>query len=156
MATTIAAGIVQPAIAQVAQINQVQINTVNGALEVRLAIADGTTPQSFISGYGETVVIDLINTQLNLSESDPIVQAEPAAGVASIQVSPLDDNSVRITIVGQEQAPTVNLVEADGSLIVSVAIAGAVAEQPGPTDEDVPEAAAEPPQDQSVPTDEMA
>ncbi|MEL6398373.1 MAG: TonB-dependent siderophore receptor [Cyanobacteria bacterium J06607_6] len=151
--------IAQPAVAQGVQINQVQINTVNGALEVRLVTTDDTTPQSFISGYGETVVIDLINTQLSLPTDDHFIQAEPAAGVASIQVSPLDGNSVRITIVGQEQAPTVNLVEADGALIVSAAIAGAVAEQPpatqpDPTAEAMPEAPAAPPQAPFTPTDE--
>ncbi|MEM6520812.1 MAG: TonB-dependent siderophore receptor [Cyanobacteria bacterium P01_C01_bin.70] len=159
LATAIAVGIVQPAVAQVTQIDQVQINAVNGTLEVRLVTTDDAPPQSFISSYGETVVIDLINTQLSLPTGDRIVQADPAAGVASIQVSPLDENSVRIIIVGREQAPTVNLAEADGVLIVSAAIAGAVAEQPpaaqpDPTDEETPADAAEPPQAPTDPTDE--
>lgn len=122
--------VVQPAIAQVTQINQVQINAVNGALEVRLATTDGSRPQTLTSRFGTTVVIDLVNTQLNLATGDRIAQDNPAAGIASIQVAPLDTNSVRITIKGQEQAPTATLVQANGELIVSVATADALAEPP--------------------------
>ena len=143
---SIAAGIasvaiVQPAIAQVTQINQVQIKAANGILEVRLATTDDTTPQTFTSRYGETVVIDLTNTQLNLPTGDRIVQANPVAGVASIEIAPLDANSVRITLIGQEQAPTATVVQADGELIVSASITEAVVEQPP---EELPEAQPDP------------
>ncbi|MEL6384470.1 MAG: TonB-dependent receptor plug domain-containing protein [Cyanobacteria bacterium J06626_18] len=131
VATAMAAvTVVQPAIAQVTQINQVQINTVNGVLEVRLTTTDGSMPQTFTDRFGETVVIDLVNTQLNLATGDSIAQDNPAAGLASIQVAPLDANSVRITITGQEQAPTATLVQDNSELIVSVATADALADQP--------------------------
>ncbi|MEO1300263.1 MAG: TonB-dependent siderophore receptor, partial [Cyanobacteria bacterium J06636_16] len=148
---SIAAGIasvaiVQPAIAQVMQINQVQINATNGILEVRLATTGDTTPQTFTSRYGETVVIDLTNTQLNLPTGDRIVQANPVAGVTSIEIAPLDANSVRITLIGQEQAPTATVVQANGELIVSASTTEAVVEQP-------PE---ELPAEQPAPTDEAS
>ncbi|MEM1254625.1 MAG: TonB-dependent siderophore receptor [Cyanobacteria bacterium P01_H01_bin.21] len=128
--------VVQPAVAETTQINQVQINTVNGALEVRLETVGGI-PETFTSRFGETVVIDLVNTQL--SADDVVVQDTPATGIASIEVSPLDTNSVRIIITGQEQAPTVNLMQADGGLIVSVSTADAVAEQLPEDAETMPE-----------------
>ncbi|MEL7314680.1 MAG: TonB-dependent siderophore receptor [Cyanobacteria bacterium J06559_3] len=136
-----AVSVVQPAVAQVTQINRVQVNTVNGVLEVRLTTTDGSMPQTFTSGYGETVVIDLVNTQLNLAAGDAIVQDNPAAGIASIQVAALEANSVRITITGQEQAPTATLVQDNGELVVSVSTADAVADQvtPAPADETTPE-----------------
>ena len=133
--------IVQPAVAQVTQINQVQINTVNGALEVRLAITNGTTPQAFTNRYGETVIIDLTNTQLNLPMGDRLIENNPAEGVTAIQVAPLDANSVRITIIGQQQAPTVMLTPSNGAVVVSVAPSDAIADQlpDAPTpDEDIP------------------
>ena len=125
-----AVAVVQPAVAQVTQINQVQVNTVNGALEVRLQTTDGSMPETFTSRFGETVVIDLVNTQLNLATGDAIVQDNPAAGIASIQVVSLDPNSVRITIIGEEQAPTATLVQGNSELIVSVSTTDAVADQP--------------------------
>ena len=131
----------QPAMAQVTQINQVQVNTVNGVLEVRLETSDGGVPQSFVSRFGETVVIDLTNAQLNLPTGDGIMEDNPAAGIASIQVAPLDANSVRITIVGEAQAPTATVVQDAGALVVSVPTADAVADQPpaATTDEVTPE-----------------
>ena len=131
IATTMAAvTVVQPAVAQMAQINQVQINAVNGALEVRLEAADGSVPETFTSRFGETVVIDLINTQLNLDTGASIMRDNPVPGIASVQVAPLDGNSVRITITGVEQIPAVEVGQADGELIVGVVTADAVAEQP--------------------------
>lgn len=151
--------IAPPAMAQGVQINQVQINAVNDALEVQLTTRAGSPPQSFTSRYGTTVVIDLTNTQLNLPTGDRFVQADPAAGVASIQVAPLDDHSVRITIVGQTQAPTVNLTAANGTLLVSVAPTGEGVEPPAatrpvPPDAPLPEPDVEPPPNLAEPTNE--
>ena len=160
VATIAVVTIAPPAVAQVVQINQVQINAVNDALEVQLTTRAGSPPQSFTSRYGTTVVIDLTNTQLNLPTGDRFVQAEPAAGVASIQVAPLDDHSVRITIVGQTQAPTVNLTAANGTLLVSVAptregVEPPAATRPVPPDAALPETDVEPPSDLAEPTDEV-
>ena len=123
----VAVTVVQPAVAQVTQINQVQVNTVNGVLEVRLATTGNDRLQTFTSRFGETVVIDLVNTQLNTN--DAIIQDNSAEGIASIQVAPLDANSVRITINGQEQSPTTRLLQNNGELIVSVSTADIVVEQ---------------------------
>ncbi|MEM8545804.1 MAG: TonB-dependent siderophore receptor, partial [Cyanobacteria bacterium P01_H01_bin.119] len=85
-----------------------------------------------------TVIIDLINTQLDLATDDSILQDNPVAGIASVQIAPLDGNSVRITVVGQEQAPAVEVNQADGELIVGVATGEAIANQPAapPTEEE--------------------
>lgn len=131
---------VQPAAAQVTQIEHVQIRTENGTLQVQLDTIDGGIPEAFTSRYGEIVVIDLINTQLNLPDHDLIRQDNPTEGIASIQVAPLDANSVRITITGRDQAPTATLTPSTDAFILSVSPAGAVADQPAeePTDETSP------------------
>ncbi|MEM1280647.1 MAG: TonB-dependent receptor plug domain-containing protein, partial [Cyanobacteria bacterium P01_H01_bin.152] len=127
-------------------ITKVQIGETATGLFIELEIPDNREPQSFTSGFGETVIIDLINTRLDLETGDAIIQDNPAADIASVQVAPLDDNSVRITVIGQEQAPTVEVSQADGELIVGVATGAAIADQPpdapilpesqAPTDED--------------------
>ncbi|MEM1254628.1 MAG: TonB-dependent siderophore receptor [Cyanobacteria bacterium P01_H01_bin.21] len=127
--------IVQPVVSAATQINQVQVTVVNGALEIRLETPDGE-PQTFTSRFGETVIIDLVNTQLDIN--DAIVQDNPAAGITSIQVAPLDENSVRITIIGEEQAPTATLVQANGEFLVSISATDAIAEQ-SPEEEVLPE-----------------
>ena len=153
VATAIAAvTIVQPAIAQVTQINQIQINTVDGVLEVRLETADGGVPQAFTNQFGETVIIDLVNTQLNLETGDSIVQDNPATGITSIQVTPLDANSVRITITGQEQAPIATLVQDNGTLVVGLSTPDIMADQlpEMPIDVDIPGPAVPPAPDEGL------
>jgi len=133
-----------PAVAQISQINQIDIQSVNGTLVVQFSVTAADPPPAFSSRYGETVVIDLINTQLNLPDRDRIVQDNPAPGIASIQIAPLDANSVRITIAGQDQAPTATLRQDPGTLILRASPAAAGAEQPlddatDPTSEAPPE-----------------
>jgi len=139
---TASLAVIQPAIAQVVQINQVQVRSVNGTLEVQLDTAGKGAPESFTTRYGETVVIDLVNTQLNLPDRDRILQDNPAEGIASIQVAPLDVNSVRITIVGSDQAPAVTLVQGTDALILRASTIEPVADQPSedPPEEAVPDA----------------
>ena len=123
------------------QVISIQITETATGLAISLETTDDRVPQSFTSSFGETVVIDLVNTQLNLETGDRIIQDNPAAGITSIQVAPLDTNSVRITITGQEQAPTATLVQDGGKLVVSVAPADALVDQPPATttDEVIPE-----------------
>ncbi|NJL58011.1 TonB-dependent receptor plug domain-containing protein [bacterium] len=134
--------IVQPAVAQITQIDGIQIRPVNGTLEIRLETTEGRTPQAFTTSYGRTVIIDLISTQLNLPDRDRILQDNPADGIESIRVEPLDTNSVRITIVGRDRAPTATLTPDTGTLVVAVSTAEVTAEQPpeAPTDEATPDA----------------
>ncbi|MGD1852057.1 MAG: TonB-dependent receptor plug domain-containing protein, partial [Cyanophyceae cyanobacterium] len=131
--------VVQPAVAQVTQINQVQIKSVDGNLEVRLGTGDDSVLETFTSRFGKTVTIDLINTQLSLETDDPIIRDNPAPGIASIQVAPLDGNRVRITIAGVDQPPAVEVVEAEGELIVGISTTDTVADQlPNAPEPEVP------------------
>lgn len=121
----------------VIQVTGLQVTETETGLTISLETTNDRTPQTFTSRHSETVVIDLVNTQLNLATGEPFGQDNPAAGIASIRVEPLDTNSVRITVIGAEQAPTAALVQANGELVVSVATADALANQPSadPTDE---------------------
>ncbi|MGJ3253547.1 MAG: TonB-dependent siderophore receptor [Elainellaceae cyanobacterium] len=151
IAAAVSVVIAQPAAAQTTQINQIQINSTNGTLDVRLETADGAMPQTFTTRYGETVVIDVINTQLNLPTGDTrfaqanqrIVQDNPAEGIDSIRIEPLDANSVRITVTGRDQSPTATLTQDTDALVLNVSAPEAVAdrleEPPEPTDEIEPD-----------------
>ncbi|QSJ16037.1 AMIN domain-containing protein [Nostoc sp. UHCC 0702] len=95
----------QPAWAQTTQINQVQLNPVDGGLSVILKTTTGDRPQVFTTKRGKTLVTDIINTQLRLPQGNNFRQDNPAPGIASVEIGQLDANSVRVTVTGSNDTP---------------------------------------------------
>jgi len=95
----------QPVWAQVSQITDVQLNQVNGGINVVLKTSSGSRPQVFTTKRGKALVADIINTQLRLPQGNSFRQDSPAPGIASVEVSQLDANSVRVTVTGSSNTP---------------------------------------------------
>ena len=95
----------QPVWAQISQVTNVQLNPVNGGISVALKTSSGSRPQVFTTKRGKALVADLINTQLRLPQGNSFRQDNPAPGIASVEVSQLDANSIRVTVTGSNDAP---------------------------------------------------
>ncbi len=104
-ATTIVFLAAQPVKAQVTQITDVQLKTVNGGVNVVLKTSTGSRPQIFTTQRGKTLVADIINTQLRLPQGNSFRKENPIPGIASIQVTQLDTNSIRVLAIGTDSAP---------------------------------------------------
>lgn len=103
-----------PAIA-VTQITGVNVSTSGGGVQVRLDTQGGDRPQVFTVNRGTDVIADIINTQLSLPGGQSFRQNNPAPGIASIVVTPLDANSVRVIVSGSTSAPEVAINQADAA-----------------------------------------
>ncbi|MCT7983278.1 AMIN domain-containing protein [Laspinema sp. A4] len=101
-----------PAMA-VTQITGVNVNTSGGGVQVILDTQGGDRPQVFTVNRGTDVIADIINTQLSLPGGQSFRQNNPAPGIASIVVTPLDANSVRVIVSGSSSAPEVAINQAD-------------------------------------------
>ncbi|MBN3943905.1 type IV pilus secretin family protein [Nostoc sp. NMS9] len=95
----------QPVWAQISQVTDVQLNPVNGGISVALKTSSGSRPQVFTTKRGKALVADVINTQLRLPQGNSFRQDNPAPGIASVEVSQLDANSIRVTVTGSNDAP---------------------------------------------------
>ncbi|MEH2041140.1 AMIN domain-containing protein [Nostoc sp.] len=95
----------QPVWAQISQVTDVKLNPVNGGISVALKTSSGSRPQVFTTKRGKALVADVINTQLRLPQGNSFRQDNPAPGIASVEVSQLDANSVRVTVTGSNDAP---------------------------------------------------
>ncbi|TFI51428.1 type IV pilus secretin family protein [Mastigocladus laminosus UU774] len=104
-ATTIVFLAAQPVKAQVTQITDVQLKTVNGGVNVVLKTSSGSRPQIFMTQRGKTLVADIINTQLRLPQGNSFRKENPIPGITSIQVTQLDTNSIRVLAIGTDSAP---------------------------------------------------
>ncbi|WP_414515383.1 AMIN domain-containing protein [Nostoc sp. PCC 9305] len=95
----------QPVWAQISQVTDVKLNPVNGGISVALKTSSGSRPQVFTTKRGKALVADVINTQLRLPQGNSFRQDNPAPGIASVEVSQLDANSIRVMVTGSNDAP---------------------------------------------------
>jgi type IV pilus assembly protein PilQ len=96
----------QPAAAQIAQITGVKLNPANGGVNVVLQTSSSSRPQVFTTQRGNALVADIINAQLRLPQGNNFRQDNPAPGIASVEVIPLDANSIRVMVTGNGNIPT--------------------------------------------------
>jgi type IV pilus assembly protein PilQ len=95
----------QPVSAQITQINDVQLSPVDGGISVVVKTSTGSRPQVFTTKRGNTLVTDVINTQLRLPQGNNFRRDNPSPGIASVEVGQLDANSIRVTVTGSKNAP---------------------------------------------------
>lgn len=131
----LAIAVVQPAWAQTTAITNVQVVPSGGGIQLILETTGGQAPQVFTINRGNDVVADLVNTTLNLSEGGSYRENNPAPGIASIVVTPLDATSVRIIVSGNGSPPNVDIADrSPGRIIINygTGVAGAPATPPPP------------------------
>ncbi|MEH1863336.1 MAG: AMIN domain-containing protein [Nostoc sp.] len=125
----------QPVWAQISQVTDVKLNPVNGGISVALKTSSGSRPQVFTTKRGKALVADVINTQLRLPQGNSFRQDNPAPGIASVEVSQLDANSIRVTVTGSNDAPGSQPVmrSPNGITLSFSPSAGTTASAPTPT-----------------------
>jgi type IV pilus assembly protein PilQ len=106
----------QPAWANTTQVTDVKLQAINGGgVNVILKTASSSRPQIFTTKKGKSLVTDIINTQLKLRQGNNFSQNNPAPGIASVTISQLDANSIRLIITGSDNAPNNEPVKREGN-----------------------------------------
>lgn len=121
----IAMAIAQPAYAQTTAITAVQLVQTEVGLSLTFEAATDAPLQTFVNRDGNTVVVDVVDAQLQTPEGDAFEQANPAAGIESIVVRSLATNRIQVTIVGETAAPAVAIAQQSNDLVVAISTAPA-------------------------------
>jgi iron complex outermembrane receptor protein len=119
VATTIAV-MAQPAFAQVVQITDVDVRSVDQGIEVVLQTAGGTLDPATPTSDKTVFTVDINNAQLQLPGGQPFERAKPLAGIANISVTQLSESTIRIAITGETEAPNVRVSQGDRGLVLAV------------------------------------
>jgi len=119
-------------------VTDVQVEATDRGLELILTSPSGKEPQTFRTTYGETLVIDLINTQLRLPSGERFQQENLGAGVASVEVVQQYANTVRVKLVGETDIPTAEVTTSEQGVALTVNSEFTTAEEPAPTPEPPP------------------
>lgn len=96
----------QPVGAAVTSVIAVQLNPTARGLNVVLETSTGARPQILTGSRGNALVADIINTQLRLPQGNSFRQDNPAPGIASVVMTQLDSNSIRLVVTGSTSAPS--------------------------------------------------
>jgi len=118
---------VQPAIAAPVQITAVQLTPTNTGVDITLQTQNGTRPAVFAVNRGNSWTADVPNAKLAIP-GGTFRQENPAPGITLITVMAMDANSVRVTVTGEKNIPTGQVVRPDsGGVVLSMAPGKAIA-----------------------------
>ncbi|MGK7889932.1 MAG: AMIN domain-containing protein [Leptolyngbyaceae cyanobacterium] len=103
--------------AQTVEITAVEVYATNGGIDVVLQTSDGDRPQIFTVSRGNSLVADVINTQLLLPEGNGFLQNNPVPGITAVSVTQLDSNSVRVQVDGDGILPSGAVSQENGEVV---------------------------------------
>ncbi|MEH2275547.1 MAG: TonB-dependent siderophore receptor [Nostoc sp.] len=118
---------------EVVQVTSVKANPTSLGVEVILQTLKGQQLQVVNRSSGNNFIADIPNAQLRLPSGDAFTfrSTKPIAGVSEITVTNLDANTIRVSVTGEADVPTVELFDSpDEGIIFSVASAASRAQQP--------------------------
>jgi iron complex outermembrane recepter protein len=110
-----------PTPAEVVSINRVQLNPTETGFEVILLTPTGVAQQLQVVNVsqGNNFIAEIPNAQIRLPNGQPFRQENPAEGVSEVTVTNKDKNTVRVTAVGEDKQPVVELFDSKEGLIFS-------------------------------------
>jgi iron complex outermembrane recepter protein len=134
---------------EVVAITGVKANPSEKGVEVVLETTQGDKLQVANRSTGNNFIADITGGQLRLPNGDSFTfkSEKPTAGITQIQVTNINANTVRVTVIGEKALPAVELFDDDTGLIFAVAEASVATQSP-----QIPpsESASETPQEKPV------
>ncbi|MDJ0591029.1 MAG: TonB-dependent siderophore receptor [Pleurocapsa sp. MO_226.B13] len=113
----------------VTRVTGVQINPTESGFELVLetvAGSEGLVP--LILPQGNDLVIDILDATLAFSIRNGVEELNPAPGIIRVKVNQVKENSIRVRITGENQAPSAEVVTERDNLVLSITPDGTVAE----------------------------
>ena len=113
----------------VTQVTGVEVIQTENRLELVLeTVAGGEQLVPLIIPEGNNLVIDILDAMLALPTGNEFSQSNPAPGISQITVVPAEDNSIRITVAGENQTPSAEVIPSPQNLVLGVNSQGTRAE----------------------------
>ncbi|KZL47946.1 ligand-gated channel [Nodularia spumigena CENA596] len=121
-----------PNLQKLIQVTGVRVVPTDQGVEVILETTAAEELQVSTENKGNSLIADITNAQLNLSSGNTFSQDNPATGVTAVTVVNQDDNTIRVTVTGEQTIPEVVLFDSDTGLILAFTPTEVVADSPTP------------------------
>jgi iron complex outermembrane receptor protein len=125
------------------KVTGVKVNSTDKGIEVLLETPQAEALQPVTKTEANSYIADIPNAVLELPEGKDFSANNPVAGIVSVNVTQADANTIRVTVTGESQVPTVELFDSDESLIFSFTPVVSTTQTPTqpkqPTSEETPD-----------------
>ncbi len=106
---------------RVTKVTGVEVDRTEAGLELILETAAGSEKLvPLILPEGNNLVIEVLDATLDLPNKNEFRQVNPVAGIEEVRVTQIDAASIRVTITGNEQTPSAEIVPSSQNLVLSV------------------------------------
>ncbi|WP_186375972.1 TonB-dependent siderophore receptor [Hyella patelloides] len=102
------------------KVTDIRLNKTNNGLQLIIETASGQKLVPLILPEGNNLVIDLTDADLDLASENNFRETNPAPGITEITATQVDDSNVRITIKGEKNAPSAEVVPSSQDLVFNV------------------------------------
>lgn len=103
----------------VVQVTGVRLNRTQSGLEIILETG-GQQLQTTTRIQGNTAIVNIPNTVLQLPDGNEFRSQNPAQGITSITVTQLDANTIQVSVTGVSSVPTAQINQNANTLILSI------------------------------------
>ncbi len=112
------------------RVTGVELNQTNNGLKVILTTAAGSQRLvPLILPEGNNLVIDLLDATLAFAIRNGVTKTNPAPGINSVALTKVNDNSIRLTVTGETQTPSAEVIPSQQNLVLSINPQGNTAQQ---------------------------
>ncbi|AFZ47658.1 TonB-dependent hemoglobin/transferrin/lactoferrin family receptor [Cyanobacterium stanieri PCC 7202] len=101
-------------------ITGIQINPQPSRIEITIETEDGTRPVPLIMNESEQVIIDFVDTTLNINGDNQFQVNDVSSDIRHITLTTLDNNTVRMVVTGTQQTPFSEILPSPNNLILSL------------------------------------
>ena len=118
------------------RVTGIEVNQTESGLEVILKTTAGSEKLvPLILPEGNDLVIDILDATLGFSIRNGVTELNPAPGIEQVQLSRVDDTSIRLTITGESQTPNAEVIPSRQNLVLSVTPEQTTAQEDEPSEE---------------------
>ncbi|MDF5708869.1 MAG: TonB-dependent siderophore receptor [Nostoc sp. S4] len=119
----------------IVQVTAVKANPTDKGVEVILQTTKGQQLQVTNRSTDNNFIADIPNAQLRLANGDDFTfrSEKPLPGITEITVTNINNNTIRVTAIGEASLPTVELFDSNEGLIFGLTTAASTAQQPPQT-----------------------
>lgn len=105
----------------ITRVTGIELNQTDSGLEIILKTAAGEERLvPLILPEGNDLVIDILDATLAFSIRNGVTKTNPAKGIREVKLTKIDDSSIRLTITGENQAPSAEVITSSQNLVLNV------------------------------------
>ena len=114
---------------EITEVTGIELNQTDAGLQIILETSTGETLVPLILPEGNNLAIDLLDATLALPTGNDFRETNPTEGITEVTLTQIDDTSIRLTITGENQTPSAEIVSSQQDLVLRVTPESVTTEQ---------------------------